>query len=536
MYTKFLGILIGVSVCFTPIAAQNYFYFVQFKFKSNTTESLSNPSSFLSSRAIARRAYFNIPVDSTDMPLNQNYVNQVASQVSRVHCRSKWMNGVTVVVTDSLHIHHLRAFPFVERVEYTGRTSGMQHARKKVKTENTIYNYGTAETQLNMLGLDYLHNKGYTGKNIHVAVLDAGFTNVNTNVGFDSLRLQGRLLGTKDFTEPVPNIYASDSHGANVLSIMAGNIPNQYLGAAPHASYWLLRTEYGPTEYKCETDFWVSGLEFADSVGVDVVNSSLGYTTFDDPVLNFSYAHMNGTFSRASRAATMAAQKGILVCNSAGNDGNKAWKYIGVPADANGIIAVGACTSTKDPSVFTSFGPTSDFRAKPDLSAMGSSTAFINTAGNLSFGSGTSYASPLIAGAMACFLQYAKANYSAITIAKLIEYVQKSAHLYAAPTSQLGVGVPNFELASSNLTTRTLPKPDDALNYQVIVSKNNISIQSNKSAKRVFTVFNSAGVTVINTIGHEKLTSISTSGLARGIYVLHISEKHFSNIYKLLIE
>lgn len=450
---KLLIVLLSFSSICETVSAVRYYFYVQLTDKNNSPYSLSNPSAFLSTKALARRADFNLTCDSTDLPVNPEYENQIKNLGINIHSKSKWMNGLTVLVPDSSIMSQVRALPFVKWVQYTGVIETSLPVSKKVKYVSEAFNYGTAATQINQINGSYLHDLGYTGKNIIVGVLDAGFTNVNTNPGFDSLRISGRLLGTKDIAEPGSNIFSLDNHGANVLSIMTGNLPNQYLGSAPHASFWLIRTEYAPTEYLVETDFWTSGIEFADSVGVDVVNSSLGYTEFDDETMDFTYSDMNGLVSRASRAAKMAADKGIIVCNSAGNDGNKTWHYIGSPADADKILSVGSVTSTGTVSAFSSFGPTSDFRIKPDVCAMGSSTAYIYNNGTLTSGSGTSYSSPVIAGMMACYLQYVKENRTIFYVDDILQSVVRSSSLYGYPDDQMGNGIPNFQIAAASLPT-----------------------------------------------------------------------------------
>jgi len=533
--TLFFAVLLSLA---NSVAVVKYYFYVQLANKNNTPYSLSTPSEYLSARSIARRVFFNIPIDSTDLPVNTTYISQIAAKGVSIHCRSKWMNGVTVLTADSSLMSQVRALPFVKWAKYTGKIDVAQLTKpQKSKFESQTYNYGTAATQLNQVNASYLHNLGFTGKNIHVGVLDAGFLNANTNPGFDSLRLQGRLLGVKDFSEPTPNIYGSDSHGSNVLSIMTGNLPNQYLGAAPHASFWLIRTEYAPSEYLSETDFWVAGIEFADSVGVDLVNSSLGYTTFDDPAMNFTYSNMNGTFSRASRAASLAAQKGIIVCNSAGNEGNKTWHYIGVPADAAGIVSVGAATSTGDPSSFTSYGPTADSRIKPDLSAMGTSTAYISTAGTTASGNGTSYSSPVMTGMFACFLQYAKANLSGFNIQTLIQSAKQSANYFASPTDRLGYGIPNFQQAAFIMTMLTAadqnPK-NDVFIYQN-KSANNLQIISNFSKETTVTLYTVSGIAVYSRTLNDFQAAIATSGFANGIYFVKVSGNGQTVTKKLIL-
>ena len=317
-YFCFLVLFLFVAICSIKTQTSYYFY-VQFANKKNTPFTLSNPSAYLSARAIARRTSFGVICDSTDLPVNHSYIQQVENLGIHVHSASKWMNGATVLISDSsfskytfnpvknkidtaiIHVPDsgqlriLKSLQYVKFIEYTGKLVGPMLSPKQKLNAKSSFTYGTAAGQINQLNGAYLHNQGFRGKGIHVGVIDAGFTNVNVNRCFDSLRLQGRLLGTKDIINPTSNIYAEDNHGAEVLSSMTGNIAGQYLGTAPDASYWLIRSEYSPTEYKVETDFWCSAIEFADSVGVDIATSSLGYSTFDDTNMNFTYADMNGT-------------------------------------------------------------------------------------------------------------------------------------------------------------------------------------------------------------------------------------------------
>ncbi len=528
-------LFIVLSGYISSFAATKYFFYVQLANKSNSPYSISNPTEYLSARAIQRRANFNISIDSTDLPVNPAYITQIANLNVPVFNSSKWLNGLTVLVADSSIMSQVRILPFVRWAKYTGKSeTAATLTRRKSKFETQDVDYGTTATQLNQVNAGYLHNLGYTGKGVHVAVLDAGFLNANTNVGFDSLRLQGRLLGTKDFTEKTPNIYGSDSHGSNVLSIMAGNKPGQYLGAAPHASYWLIRTEYAPTEYLCETDFWVSGIEFADSVGVDVVNSSLGYTTFEDPVLDFTYANMNGTVSRASRAATIASQKGIIICNSAGNEGNKSWHYISSPADAAGIVSVGAVTATGESSLFSSFGPTADRRLKPDISAMGTGTSYINTSGSITSGSGTSYASPIMTGMFSCFLQYAKEKISSYTVTSLIDAVKRSAHLYPFPTAQMGYGIPDLQEAS-NYFASAIIKP---FNEKVKISTTNsqIRIDFNSNQLHDIYIYNTSGQLVYTNSAVKNNLIISTQYLKTGIFFMKINNNSETETFKIQLK
>jgi len=539
---KYIAVLVlMLLVCLSSSYAQtSYYFYVQLSDKSHSPYSLLQPTEYLSERAISRRAAFGLVCDSTDLPVSPLYLKQIAETGARIHNVSKWMNGVTVLVSDSGLMNSVRKFPFVRFVEYTGRMDGPALAPRKTKSEAPVFDYGIASTQIEQLKGKSLHNAGYRGKDIHIAVLDAGFTNVDKNPFFDSLRLQRRLLGTKDIVNPNSNIYNEDSHGAMVLATMAANVPGQFLGTAPDASYWLIRTEYAPTEYKVETDFWTSGIEFADSVGGDLVNSSLGYSTFDDPKMNFTYGDMNGKVSRASRAANLASKKGMLVVTSAGNEGNQSWHYIGSPADADGIVTVGAVTSKGISSTFSSYGPSSDGRVKPEVCAMGTSSAVVNTAGVPTYGNGTSFASPVLAGMMACLLQRFKSLEANMDMDILLNTVFRSAGLYSSPTAQQGYGIPDFEKAEQNLITfdKSLKtdKSDFILTYNSLSKRLTVRYIGTESISnasvRVFTVMGGSVTSQHITLS---TTYIDTETFSTGIYAVCISWNGKTETRKILI-
>jgi hypothetical protein len=539
---KYAGLLMALLLMFSvAIRAQvSYYFYVQFADKNHSPYSLSNPSQFLSARSIARRAAFSLSCDSTDLPVNPSYLQQISDLGISVHNQSKWMNGATVLLTDSALMSRVRALPFVKFVEYTGKLDGAVLSPKQKVPVNLAFDYGIAATQINQLNGTKLHTEGYRGKGIQIGVIDAGFTNVNTNACFDSLRLQGRLLGTKDIINPNSNIFAEDTHGAMVLATMTGNLPGQYLGTAPDASFWLIRTEYAATEYKVETDFWASGIEFADSVGVDVVNSSLGYYTFDDSIMNFHYADMNGKVSRASRAAAMASRKGMLVVVSAGNEGNKSWHYIGSPADADGILTVGAVTSTGTPSTFSSFGPSSDGRIKPEVCAMGTSSAIVDVSGTLGYGNGTSFASPIMAGMMACLLQRYRTLGTGLDIMTLRNAVLESAGLFQSPTSQMGYGIPDFVKAEQNLLTFDSLARVEKSNFTVAYNpfSKTINIRFDNGiipAEALVQLYSMTGSLLVKLPVADSTTVLKTDKLVSGIYALCVSENGKVQTRKIII-
>ncbi|MFV0392719.1 MAG: S8 family serine peptidase [Paludibacteraceae bacterium] len=449
--------------------AVGYYFYVQLSDKNNSPYSLSNPSEYLSARAIERRAYYNVPIDSTDLPVNPQYISAIESNGLYIHCTTKWLNGITVITNDSSSITPISNLPFVQSVQFTGRTHEHPLAlTSPSKVRNTYYDYGVAFDQINQLNGRILHENGYLGENIHIAVLDAGFYGADTNPAFQLMRQDGRLLGTKDFVNPASNIFAEDGHGALVLSSLATEMNGTHVGTAPKASYLLIRTEAAIGEYLCEPDFWISGIEYADSAGVDLATTSLGYTTFDDPGMDYSYNDLDGNTARASIAANIAYSKGILVLNSAGNEGNKSWHYINVPADAQGVITVGAVARDSIASSFSSFGATPDGRVKPELCAIGSSSALVASSGSTIYTNGTSFSCPILAGMTACFLQAAKVKMQGHSLDELRTLMFQSGHLYQTPTTQMGYGIPNFQTAYDHLDITSLADVKTANNPKIL--------------------------------------------------------------------
>ena len=523
------NVIVLIFICYTfnfvAFADTGFFFYVQFADKNNTPFSLDNPSEYLSQRAIERRMFFGVAVDSTDLPVNPEYVSTVKNVGVKIVGKSRWLNGVTILAQDSNIMQNIRNLPFVTKTQYTGRRTTQQYVSKINKTINEdSLSYGNSETQIKQIKVNALHNLGYRAKGVQMAVIDGGFLNANTNPAFDSLRFHNRLLGAKDFTDSNPNVYANENHGANVLSIMTGNLPNKYLGIAPDASYWLLKSEYSTNEYLVETDFWVSAIEFADSAGVDMANSSLGYRTFDDPSMNFTYNDMNGQVSRASIAAEMAAQKGLIVCVSAGNDGTGSWHYIASPADAKGIVTVGSVMANGNPSSFSSYGPTADGRVKPELCAMGSSTAYVSTSGTPTIGNGTSYSSPVMAGALACFLQYAKENFTTFSVEQLLSAVFESGNTYLSPQPQTGYGIPDFQLAMSNLNNRLSDISKTSHKNHVFYNSENQTLYIDKDiiGNENITLYSVLGRVIFNKKLTTKQISLKQYNLPSNIYILRI--------------
>jgi subtilisin family serine protease len=398
----------------------------------------------LSPAALERRSRQHLTLDSTDIPVYAGYVEAIENTGLPVVSRSKWMNSVVVSVSDSSDMDTLLTLPFVKSVQLVWmkpvQLSSVQKAKArrvdKFTTDTTSY-YGNARRQLEILGLDPLHEAGFKGDGKLIAVLDAGFLGVDTMVWFKNLKLKA----SRDFIYPPSNIYAGHYHGTAVLSLMAANEPYTLMGSAPEASYCLLRSEDVASEFPIEEDYWAAAAEFADSIGADIITSSLGYTVFDMAALSYQKSQLDGRTAFITQAASTAASKGMLLLISAGNDGNKSWKKISFPADAPDVLAVGSVTSDLTRSDFSSIGPTVDGRIKPDIMSMGTSDAIINGAAKLATGSGTSFAAPLATG-MAASIWSALPN---LTANELRQLIRESSNRYLVPDSLYGYGIPNAQ-------------------------------------------------------------------------------------------
>jgi hypothetical protein len=423
-------------------------YWVHFADKQDNGYSIENPSEYLSPRALERREKFGIVIDSTDLPITEAYIEQVKLAGGAVLHRSKWFNAISVEVDDSNEVNAIRELPFVIQMQPVAATKiqclqGESDGPESRKSEVRSVAYGQSTTQTTMVKGHYLHELGYKGEGMYIAVLDAGFERVDQISAFDSLRHHNRILGTYDFVRVQENVYDLGSHGRNVFSIMAGNLPNEFLGSAPSASYFLFRTEEGATEYKIEEDNWVAAVERADSLGVDLVNTSLGYTDYDDPTMSYTYSDMTGRIARISISATIAARKGMIIVSSAGNMGNSSWRYISAPGDADSILTIGAVNGSGSFARFSSYGPTADGRVKPDIVGMGQGTSYIGVSGTVEQGNGTSYSAPLLAGFVACLWQ----SNPTLQPQQLIQLVRESASSFSNPTDSIGYGIPDFQKA-----------------------------------------------------------------------------------------
>lgn len=444
MLKKFLIILL-ISIPIEIFSQYIGRYVVIFTDKRNNGFSIENPSKFLSERSIQRREKQNIPISFTDLPISQQYVDLLISAGIPVTNRSKWFNSVTTGYLDSTQVQFVSELPFVKEIKLVKPYNHSVIAVSANQTYNSpasraTLNYGFSSRQITIHYGEKLHKMGFTGEGIHIAIIDAGFSNVNSNPAFNNLWSKGKILGTKDFVDPSSDIFIAHSHGAVVLSVIAGYINDAFMGTAPDASFWLLRSEDTGSEYPIEEYNWASAAEFADSAGADIINTSLGYSEFDDRSLNHSYSDMDGNTTPIAVAADLASSKGMLVVVSAGNLGEREWKFISSPADADSVLAVGSIDLEGNISPFSSRGPSSDGDVKPNIAAVGGGTFVIRPTGEISQSNGTSLSAPLISGLAACLWQ-ANPLASNMEIKKALE---ESSSLYNNPDSSYGYGIPDF--------------------------------------------------------------------------------------------
>ena len=424
-------------------AEKVYKYRVSLKDKVGTTCSIDKPEEFLSERAIERRNRQQLPIDETDLPVSGKYVDELKATGARLVTTSKWNNTVVLEVSDTLLMDEISKKSFVTGVKKVWVSPdsipprNMKRKKEvKNKVEKTDCHYGNALRQIEIHGGDSLHTAGFAGKGMHVAVIDAGFYNADEIKFFRKMD----LLGTRDFVNPNSDIYAENAHGLMVLSCMAANLPKVFVGTAPEASYWLLRSEDNDSEQPIEEDYWAAAIEFADSVGVDVVNTSLGYYEFDEGFPAYRYRDLDGHYSLMSHSASLAADKGIVVVCSAGNSGDDPWKKVTPPGDSENVLTVGAINKNLVNARFSSIGNSADGRIKPDVMAVGVNSVVTGTDGSVSKGNGTSFASPIMCGIVTCFWQACPW----LTAKKVIEAVRQVGDRVDYPDNIYGYGVPNL--------------------------------------------------------------------------------------------
>jgi len=539
---------------FSQAQIANNKYFIEFTDKDNSPYSLDEPSEYLSQRAIDRRTTQGIEIDSKDLPCNPSYIQGVADIGVSIINPTKWLNGVTIWTNDPAKLVQVGNLPYVKSVlKAMSRYSNPDFKKTFFANEENLainlknvaapgsgasFDYGNAYNQIHMLRGDELHDLGYTGEGMQIAVIDAGFSGSDTIAAFDSLRMNGQILGSWDFVARGPITFDQHGHGTSVLSTIGANVPGEMVGTAPHASFYLLRAEDGFSENLIEEYNWVSAAEYADSAGADVINSSLGYYVFDETsAFDHTYEDMDGNTTAITIGADVAASRGMIVCNSIGNEGNDDWYYLIAPSDGDSVVAVGAVDGANNYADFSSKGPSYDGRVKPNVVAQGSGTWVAYPQGFFAPSGGTSFSSPITAGMMACLWQ---ANMEMNNM-EIISAAQESADTYDNPSDTLGYGLPDYMKANEILAIFES-------NYTVLDEE--ISLFPNPFTEQLIIVFegSSQGAYIIEIhdvygrlLIHKEHSSasntVSINGMdqfAKGVYVVCITKDKQSKSMKVV--
>ncbi len=487
---------------------------------------LANPLTMLTQRSLDRRIAQNIPLDVSDVPVHQAYIDQISNATGiQVMAKSKWLNALHV--RGSLqNIQALANLSFVSSIDYANKNLNNRPALARPNIINNVnkkldveinYNYGNSANQIEMLNGHLLHQQNYVGQNKIIAVLDSGFIGVDTATPFQNLVSNNQILGGYNFPDGNSNYFTRHNHGTLVLSCMGGFVDGQLVGTAPNANYYLFITEDVNSENPVEESYWVEAAELADYYGADIINSSLGYFGYDNSNYSYTYDDMNGTTAFASRGADIAHAKGMIVVVSAGNSGNTTNPHIGVPAEATKVLAVGAVSSTENYASFSSIGPSFDGRIKPDVCAKGLNATVSTTNGTITTSNGTSFSSPIMAGMVATF-------WSAIptlTNNQVIQFIKESSDLYTTPTAQKGYGVPDFQLALNNaLNNQTLQLENPFVYPNPVESE--LFIASNITSGNLY-IFNSLGQMVFEKSITSKIQKVSLENLENGIYLYQVN-------------
>ncbi len=505
---------------------------VYFKDKPNAQFYLENPLEMLSQRSIDRRTNQGIALDVQDVPVHQEYIDQISNQASlQIIAKSRWLNALHIRGSQSA-VNSLLSLSFVERVDFADNALDNQSIRPKIaftkkKPEKSVrtervqanFSYGISGNQIQMLNGHLLHQQDYTGLGKIIAVLDAGFPGVNTAQPFERLRNNNQILGGYNFVDRNEDFYSRGSHGTLVLSTMGGFRENQLVGTAPDASYYLFITEDVGSENPVEESYWVEAAETADSLGVDVINTSLGYFGYDNPNYSYTYADIDGNTSFIARAANVAFSRGMVVVVSAGNSGASANPNIGTPADAENVLSIGAVDANEGFVAFSSVGPTADERIKPDVVAQGFQAVVSGVNGDITTASGTSFSGPIIAGMVASLWQ----ALPWATNAQIVEFIKQSSDQAEFPDSERGYGVPDFQLALSiaQLSVKEENKRQFLLYPNPFDDRINVSFPVN-SANADMILYNSLGQTILSQKITSENTLITLENLASGLYFYKI--------------
>ena len=513
---------------FLPIFCEGYMFRIELKDKGNPPFTIENPLEYLSEKSIERRERQGIPVDSTDLPIDPLYLEEIRFTGASITAISKWVKTVTVYLPDLSLVPELKNLDFVDTLYCVWKGNslpGYSTQEKFVKTESSTPSLKTemsSYTQVSMLKVDLLHQAGFKGKDMSIAVIDAGFLDADQIPAWDF----NQVKEVKNFTyESGDPLRITQAHGTQVLSCMLSNL----FGTAPEADYYLFQSEVNESEYPVEEDYWVAAVEYADSIGIDILNTSLGYTLFDDPSMNHVYEQFDGKTIPASKAASMAGNKGMLLFISAGNEGTKPWKKISVPNDADNIITVGSVNAGSVIAASSSQGPTADGRVKPDLCAMGVNATIISYGGIVTNGSGTSYASPILAGAGACLWQALPHK----TSKEIIALMKSAGDRFATPNFVYGYGIPDVNKV---YLENVLNVTEISINRKSLLffdaTTNCLYMENSDLEKISLQIFNSQGQLIFH--DNDVAMQVDLNNLNQGVYITHVRQGEKQAVQKFV--
>ena len=527
---RFLLFVLMLTGFLQAFAGEGNRYMVFFTDKAGSTYTLENPQSFLSERALNRREKQNISINENDLPVSSTYVSTLAEMDSvHVFFATKWLNGVLVETTTS-QIEIINLQPFVKHVEYVAPGYKLSVDGKNGRNSRNSNNFKSgsmdddSEAQNTMIGVNEMHEAGYRGEGMLIAVFDSGFETVNQSTFYTHIFDRDKIVGEKDFVKNSGNVFQYDNHGSKVLSCISAYKTGNYSGAAPEADLVLCVTEDISAEYRIEEYNWLFAAEYADSIGVDIINSSVGYSYFSDESMDYTYADLDGKTAVISRAATRAASKGMLVVASNGNEGNNSWTYLNAPADADSVLSVGAVTFDEIKSNFSSYGPSSDGRIKPEVSAPGSWVRVVYR-NEIVYANGTSFSTPLASGLAAGFWQ----AFPELTNMEVMEYLKLSSSQANSPDTLIGYGIPNFvrafnqaKINEGNIESKFIVFPNPVTNERIIYLYNE-STQHGAVATISFYDLKGSEISTksISVNSQKQLLEIDVSFLVPGTYILN---------------
>ncbi len=529
-------LLLGITI---NSYAQEEDAWVYLEDKPSETAALVNPISILTQKALDRKQNHGIVIDARDVPVHEPYILDLKLQAGiTVLAKSKWFNALHVRGTES-DINALALLSYVNYIDFadngldTASRSIRFQSKTEIEEESVVFTYGDTQNQIEMINADNLHVADYTGEGITIAVMDSGFPNVDVMGGFQRLRANGDLLGGYDFVDRTSDVYASraSSHGTRVLSDMAGFIEDDFVGTAPDASYYLFRTEDVSSENPVEESYWVEAAERADSLGVDMINTSLGYTRFDNANYNYTPEDMNGQVAFISKGASIAVEKGILVVVSAGNAGATAWQTVGAPADSPDVLSVGGVDANGDYVSFSSQGGAAQVGyQKPDVVARAGAAYVIDQTNTIIQNNGTSFSGPILCGGIASLWQ-AIPNSSPTEV---MDFVRQSASQYTTPDDLLGYGIPDLDLARSLALSIDEERVEDFSFYpNPVETELHITFPSTINQLEL-SVYNQLGQEVLQQRIQNDYRTLKVSDLAAGIYLIKFSTEGISKTLKFI--